>query len=69
MAKAPPRTQTKAARARQRRTTKLPRATASSSAVAVETLREQADRLGLLDPLDAEPANVFPAVSPDGSET
>lgn len=69
MAKAPKRTRTKAAAARLRRTTKLPRAAASSSAVAVETLREQADRLGLLDALDAEPANVFPAASLDESET
>ena len=27
--------------------------------LAIETLEEQAERLGLLDPLDAEPANIF----------
>jgi len=27
--------------------------------VPVETLQEQADRLGLLDPLDVEPAHVY----------
>lgn len=69
MARAPQRARTKAARARVRRPTKVPRAAAISSAVAVESLREQADRLGILDPLDAEPANVFAAASPDEAET
>ncbi len=32
----------------------------------VETLQEQADHLGLLDPLDVEPAHVY---VPDGSTT
>jgi hypothetical protein len=42
-------------------------ATARSAgrAVATETLRQQADRLGLLDPLDAEPATVY---APDGGD-
>jgi len=31
-------------------------------------LREQADRLGLLDPLDEEPAHVFAAASAHESE-
>jgi len=39
-----------------------------SRAVGVETLREQADRLGLLDPLDAEPSNVFSPVAARDSD-
>jgi hypothetical protein len=37
--------------------------------VSAETLREQADRLGLLDPLDEEPATVFSADPAHESET
>jgi hypothetical protein len=38
----------------------------SGRTVAIETLRQQADRLGLLDPLDVEPAIVY---VPDGGES
>lgn len=38
----------------------------ASDAVPVETLEQQADRLGLLDPLDVEPANVY---RPDESDS
>jgi hypothetical protein len=37
----------------------IPPAAPASGAAPAETLREQADRLGLLDPLEEEPTNVF----------
>jgi hypothetical protein len=40
----------------------------ASRTVSVETLREQADRLGLLDPLEEEPVHVFSAGSAYESE-
>ena len=39
---------------------------ARGGAAAIETLKQQADRLGLLDPLDAEPTNTY---SVDESDT
>jgi len=50
----------------------LPRKSAARPApaprdgAAIETLKQQAERLGLLDPLDAEPATIY---SPDESDT
>ena len=38
---------------------------ARGGAAAIETLRQQADQLGLLDPLDAEPATVYSADESD----
>jgi hypothetical protein len=43
-----------------------PAPAAPSGAAAIETLKQQADRLGLLDPLDVEPSNIY---SPDESDT
>jgi hypothetical protein len=49
-----------------RPTQKLPPAPgARGGAAAVETLKQQADWLGLLDPLDVEPTNIYSANESD----
>jgi hypothetical protein len=56
----------KSARRSPRTSPPSPGPAARGGAAAIETLKQQADRLGLLDPLDAEPANIY---SPDESDT
>jgi hypothetical protein len=67
MAKLRERVKTTARRAGGRRPAE--RARAATTAAPVETLSEQADRLGLLDPLDEEPAHVFYAGLANESES
>lgn len=55
----PPRHKGGAARGIAPRASSPPAPAAPRVAAAVETLQEQAQRLGLLDPLDAEPAHIF----------
>jgi hypothetical protein len=43
-----------------------PAPAARGGAAAIETLKQQADLLGLLDPLDVEPSNIY---SPGESDT
>jgi hypothetical protein len=56
----------KSARRSRRRSAAPPGPAARDGTAAIETLKQQADRLGLLDPLDAEPSNIY---SPDESDT
>ena len=38
---------------------RVPSAATPATSAPVESLREQADRLGVLDPLDVEPAHIY----------